>query len=506
MITFVMDDPQLESSQNVFQVTEEVNPDSPGVKEIPASPPPQNPAPEASLTPDFSPPDGGDLSAYVPGNGGVGRIILMLLILIIIVGGVVLAINFLRNRGTGNNNVTLTYWGLWEDESTMQPLITDFQNKNKNISIKYILQSQKQYRERLEAALQRGGEVDIFRFHNTWVPMLKEELSLIPENIFSKKDFESTFYPVVKNDLKLKDGYAGIPLMFDGLALFYNEDILNAAGVSVPKTWDELQETSLALTVKDTNGEIKTAGIALGTANNIEHFSDILAVMFLQNDADLKNPSTAEASEALAFYRMFAEKPNNTWDEVQENSITAFASGKVAMIFAPSWEAFTISSKNPNLKFKTAPIPQLPGTNINWASYWVEGVSNKSANQKAAWEFLKFLSEKENMQKLYTLQMQSGRAFGEPYSRTDMAQSLTDNPILGAFILQAPQSRSFPLASRTYDNGINDRLIKYLEDAVNSLSTGGSPESALSTASRGFQQILSQYGLVAAPNAATPAE
>jgi len=57
------------------------------------------------------------------------------------------------------------------------------------------------------------------------------------------------------------------------------------------------------------------------------------------------------------------------------------------------------------------------------------------------------------------------------------------------------------LASRTFDNGINDKLIKYLEDAVNSVLSGNSPQKALETAQSGFTQVLSSYGLSSASTA-----
>ena len=103
------------------------------------------------------------------------------------------------------------------------------------------------------------------------------------------------------------------------------------------------------------------------------------------------------------------------------------------------------------------------------------------------------------MVKLFTEQSKT-RSFGEAYSRTDLAQSLTNHPILGAYIIQAPEAKSFPLASNTHDNGLNDQLIKYLENAVNSLSEGNSPEQALNTAASGFNQVLSQYGIVSSSN------
>lgn len=418
----------------------------------------------------------------------------------------------LTSRPKTPQNITLNYWGLWEDKEIIQPIIDEYKKIHSNVTINYIKQDPKLYRDRLKAALDKGEGPDIFRFHNTWVPMMKSYLSAMPKSIYSEDQFGKTFFPVASSDLKLNGNIYGIPLMIDGLMLFYNEDILKGANVAVPSTWIDVQNALPKLTVKE-KGKIVTAGIALGTAENIEHFSDILALMMLQNGTVLSkslfsctdSANTKCATETLAYYHKFAETPNNSWDETLENSIVAFAGGKVALIFAPSWQAYTIKTLAPNLNFKTAKVPQLPCdkqpcVTVNWATYWVEGISSKSKFQKEAWEFLKYLSDSDTMKKLYELEVKSRTIFGEPYSRVDLAQSLSNHPYLGALISEAPTMKSFYLASRTNDGdtGLNSTLIKYLKDAVNSLSSGGtSAETALKTADSGFAQVYSRFGLTA---------
>lgn len=451
MITCTMDTPQSGGSQNIFRV-EEVGSDPPNQGELSQEQSP--PEPEGGqisqgqeLAPNFPPPGDGEYTEE-PGSNPLFRILIILVIVIIVgvIGYVVFRFLSGRSGGSSSGPVTLNYWGLWEDESIMQPIIEEYQSQNPNVTINYTFQTPTQYRERLEAAVQRGGEVDIFRFHNTWVPMLKNYLSTIPDSVMTTKEFEQTFYPVATTDLVLNGKYSGFPLMIDGLGLFVNQDLFSASGVALPKTWDDVQTASQTLTVKDLNGTIRTAGIALGTANNVEHYSDIVALMMMQNGANLTNPVGPEASDALAYYRLYAEEPNKAWDETMPNSISAFAQGQVAMIFAPSWEALTINAINPNLNFTVIPVPQLKDASpsITWASYWVEGVANNSPHQKEAWEFLAYLSSKEGMTKLYTNEAKQ-RGFGEPYSRSDLAESLSSDPIVGAYILQAPQARSFPL-------------------------------------------------------------
>lgn len=395
--------------------------------------------------------------------------------------------------------VKLTYWGLWEDENVFIPLINEYEKNHRSVKIEYKKQSPTEYRERLQVSITQGKGPDIFRFHNTWLPMLKNELSPVPTTVFSLSDFQKTFYPVATQDLKLGDSLYGIPLEIDGLALLYNVDIFKAAGVSPPTTWEGFQKAAVILTVKDAQKRIQTSGLALGTTNNVDNWSDILAEMFLQDGVDLKNPQGKLAEDALIFYTSFAQGDNKTWDETLPPSTLAFTQGKVAMIFVPSWQIINIKAKNPQLNFKVLPVPQLPGINVTWASYWVEGVSVKSPHQAEAWDFLKYLSQKETLVKFYT-EASKTRLFGEPYSRQDLAQSLKDDPYLGPYIQQAPRAQSFYLASQTFDNGINDKLIKYLEDTVNAVNRGVSPRSALETTAQGFKQVLSTYGVATSPS------
>lgn len=426
------------------------------------------------------------------------RRILMILVFFILITGTVFGLKFILGIFAGNKEVTLTYWGLWENEAIIAGAIADFQAKNPKIKVQYLKQSPRQYRERLTAAINRGEGPDVFRFHNTWLPMIKDDLYPAPETIITAAEFGSSFYPVVVNDLVVDSTIYGLPLMIDGLGLYYNEDLFAAAGVSgPPSSWEELLALVPKIARPDGNG-FSTAAIALGTANNVEHFSDILATMMLQNGADLTQPAAREAEEALIFYRKFAtvSDPVYTWNQTMDNSIYAFASGRVAMIMAPSWRVFDIKQINPNLRFKIAPIPQLPGSSTTWASYWVEGVSAKSKNKEAAWQFVKFLTSREEAVKLYS-ETSKTRLFGEPYARLDLADTLKDDPYVGAYLKQAPSAKSFPLASRTADNGLNDKLIKYLEDAVNSLDQGTAPAAALQTAAAGFNQVLSTYGVTA---------
>jgi multiple sugar transport system substrate-binding protein len=399
---------------------------------------------------------------------------------------------------TNNRNVAktveLNYWGLWEDKQIIQPLIEEYQQKNKNVKINYQKMDPQDFRQKLITQINDGRGPDIFRFHNTWLPEIKQIVTYLPEAVMSKNEYEKRFLPIFQKDLKVGDHYYGIPLYIDGLVLIYNKSLFDKAGINtVPTNWEEVIDTASRLTVKDAQGNIITAGIALGTANNIEHFSDILGLFLLQNGADLKNLNSKEAIDALRVYREFAEPPNNFWNENMPNSITAFAQEKVAMIIAPSWEIIVLKAINPELQIKVAPVPSVPGGQpLSLASYWAEGVSVKSKNQIESWRFLKFLTEKESLAKLYENQSKV-RPFGTVYSRVDMINLLVQNEFLGAVVKQANNYQSLPLVSRTFDNGLNDEIIKYLENAINSTINGVSYEGAFNDAKNGIDQVINKF-------------
>ncbi len=403
-----------------------------------------------------------------------------------------------------NKPANLIYWGLWEEKEVIEPLIASYQQKNPHIKITYQKMSPQNYREKLVSRTQNQNtgsttieKPDIFRFHNTWLPEIKDIIAPLPPTVMSGEEFDKTFYPIHKKDLKVGNYYYGLPLEIDGLVLVYNQNLFKKAGISTaPTTWEDITEMVPKLTVKDQSGQLITSGIAMGTASNVDHFSDIFGLLLLQNGGSLNKLDQSEAVGALEIFRKFSEPPQEYWTEGMTNSTTAFIQEKVAMIIVPSWEILSIKSANPDIDLKVVPVPVVPGTTlISIASYWVEGVSRFSTNQLEAWKFLRFLTEKENMTKLYEITSKI-RPFGEPYSRVDLAPILVQNLYIGAVIKEANNFVSLPLISQTFDNGLNDEIIKYIENAINSTIQGVSYSESLGEAKKGINQVFTKYNIL----------
>ncbi len=428
----------------------------------------------------------------------------------------ILLFNIFKNKGV-TKQVTLKYWGLWEEESVMNGIIADFEAKNPNIKVEYKKNLKDGYGGRLSGRLAKSGEIedvpDIFRIHNTWIPSFRDNLAVVPKETVTKIGLDTDFFDVYKSDLMESGEYLSVPLMYDGLVMFYNPELLDKAQVQVPNNWWDLKKSAVKMTERDESGKIKVAGVALGLVENVDHWSDILGLMIKQNGVNLSIVSSdneKKLKDVLDFYTLF-KTSDRVWDETLPNSTQYFASGNLAFYFGPSWRIFDIQALNPNLKFEVASMPQLPTTssvstdkigaeaeltNIHWSTYWTEGVNNKSKYQKEAWKFLEFLSSAESLEKMYQADSQI-RSFGQIYPRKSMVEKISSNPKIKPFVDTANKATSWYLASETGDEGIDVEMQKYFGDAINSIIIkNGSSGDAVKTLISGVSQLKQKYQLI----------
>lgn len=405
-----------------------------------------------------------------------------------------------RNKSTtggGSNQGALVYWGVLKDSSAMQQIISDFEKENPDIKIDYVQQDISTYRDRLTTRINNGTGPDIFSFHNTWFPMLSNVLLPLPSTTISVKDFSSLYYPVATKDLVRNGSVYGVPLEIDTLALYINSSMFKAAGLNPPTNWNDFASDARILTVKDTDGKIKTAGAAIGTYDNVDYAPDILSMLFVQNGVDLGNISqgTKEITDALTYYTSFVTDPTTSvWDNTLDPSTLAFSKGNLAMYFGYSRDYLTIKTNNPSLNFQIVPAPQLTGQDKTIASYWAEGVSAKTTHQKEALTFIKYLTREDVESKLYAAEVKT-KGFGEPLAKTNMAITLSSNPNVYPFISQASVATSSYFAFGTDDNGLNQQTNAFLQNAIDSMlinNTGA--DAAADALSKGVTSVLSQYG------------
>jgi raffinose/stachyose/melibiose transport system substrate-binding protein len=469
---------------------------------VPIQTPPPNPALASVLTPSplssviSSPPLVSTPAVPpVPAKKGFLKIIIFAVVgvlLLAIIGFILFRL--VGSSGTSGGNGELTWWGTELDEETVESLIKEYESAHSGIKVTYVKQSPLEYRERLTNALASGRGPDIFEIHNTWPAMFKSDLAVMPASVMGPEEYKASFYPVVSTDMTTAKGIVGIPLSYDAITLYINEDIFSSALKTAPRTWIEVQEladSSRGMTQKDEAGRIIQSAVALGTTDNVDYWPDILGLMMYQNKASFTNLSSTTTRDVLTFYQFF-NRTAGAWDSTLPNSTVAFARQKTAMIFAPGRAAVDIIKEDPTLHFKTVPLPQLPKENpsdpdFSYATYWAQAVWERGGNKSAAWEFLKFMSSQETLQKI-NQDLRANSKTQRAYPRPGMNQELAADPILGSIIALAPSAKSWYLADKTNDGatGINTQLKNAYTKALLEDPSVAQTEIA---------KILTQYGI-----------
>ncbi len=461
-----------------------------------AAPPPPGYQPPASVTP--------------PGaKSPILKILLPIVIGLLVFGlvGYLVFKLFFSNKETPTQSataaqpVTLVYYGLWEPSTVMKPVIDAFEAKNPKIKIDYQLQSSQDYQDRLKTALEGSDSPDIVRLHTTWLPLFAANLLPAPPNTLSATELSTNFYPIVSKLLVASNQVYGAPMAAESLGLYVNTAMLQQKQLQPPKTWEDLLTVAKAVKEADPlTNKITRAGVALGNTSNVEYWPDIVSMMLLQSGVSLTDIQGPEVAVTLTYYTDFVTK-HTVWDETMPPSTVAFANEKVAMIIAPSWVAKDIKAINPSLSWQVVPVPQLPDVDpVNWASIWFEGVSKTSKYPLESWKFVSFLASAEAQQILFD-SAATDRGFPQPPANKAVAETASKNAVLAPFVSSLNTAKTFYTASMTQDakTALNYRLIKYLEDAINGIIAKQETPKVIEALGKGFTQVLSQYGLVAAP-------
>ncbi len=281
--------------------------------------------------------------------------------------------------------VNLEMWGPLDDSDAYQDAIVAYQGMAKSHikAIEYKKKAPETYREDLLNAFAAGNGPDIFLVRSSWLPLFKNLIAPAPAYQTTEKEFRDGFIDVVANDLVVSGKVYGAPMTVDSLALYYNKDLFNAAGItSPPSTWDDVIADSRLLNSVDANGKINMSAISLGTAKNINRSTDILLALATQYGLTFQSNmfyddtkvSSDPMRNALSFYSGFAGPGSDrySWNANQHYSVDAFYEGNLAMMVNYSWQIDAIKKKNPKLNFAVAPLPQISATTpSNYVNYWV---------------------------------------------------------------------------------------------------------------------------------------
>ncbi len=401
--------------------------------------------------------------------------------------------------------VTLEFWGLWDNSDDWEEIIEKFESKiynfngqEVNVSINYTKKDFNSYEEDLVKAREKNNEPSILMINNNWLEKYLDQLEPLAGNDGYAKEYELIKYEelleifsaeTIRNLIYENELY-GLPMSSDSLALFYNKDLFTEAEIeNPPQTWKEFKETAIKLTKTDKDKNIIQAGAALGCGKNINRSSDILSLLMMQGGArvidldkniDLNKEieiSTVDGIEkrtpgkrAITFYTEFSdsEKEKYIWNCEQEEAIKSFANNKTAMFIGYNYQIKNLLALNPDLNYGVSEMPQLEdSTVINFSNVWTPVVS-KNNNclvgpaelfdeincSEIAWSFLSFAVKKENSE-IYL------NSTGKVAARKDlMSEQIDLDNKISVFASQVETAISY----NKFDDRIDGILVEMIDE------------------------------------------
>jgi multiple sugar transport system substrate-binding protein len=422
--------------------------------------------------------------------------------------------------------VTITIWRVFDDNTTMTTIMNAYRALHPNVSFEYRELRFDEYQDELIRAFAEGQGPDIFSLHNTWIGSYESLIQPLPDSLtipysetrgtikketvytiqeeptLSERALKSQYVDVVVNDVlrpykpnakaQEKNRIFGLPLGLDSLALFFNKDLLNAAGIpEPPSTWTQFQDQVTQLTQISTSDVIVQAGAAMGTSRNVERASDLLSILMMQNGTQMTDSRGRAtfgqetdagflSAEAVRFYTDFANplKAVYTWNEDMPDSFDAFTSGNTAFFFGYSYHYDLIRAANSKLNFAVSALPQIDGGKVvNYANYWVETVAKSSDAGDWAWDFVQFAAQEDQV-KSY---LQGAK---KPAALRSLINSQLEDETLSVFASQTLTADSWYRGS---DAAVAEEAFLDLIDAI---LAGEEQQRALKDAQNAVNQSL----------------
>lgn len=257
-------------------------------------------------------------------------------------------------------------------------------------------------KEALTTEMVAGGDYDVVSVMDQWVGSLQMLLDPIgPE--MEALGVDLTDFPAAHMRHGMLNGeLIGLPVRGHVQLLFYRTDLLAAAGVEPPQTWDDM--VTVARAVQDSSD---ASGVALpyGKLNgqNMMVWMNLLwgnggDLFDADGNAVFNSEAGVAATQTYISYLADEIVPAGSAVFVEQDAVTSFKQGNSAML--PVWWWVRSQLTDPEQSTLTADqvgftaMPSVAGADrTTFTNTWVFGVTQESDSKGAATEFLSWLTD-----------------------------------------------------------------------------------------------------------------
>jgi multiple sugar transport system substrate-binding protein len=394
---------------------------------------------------------------------------------------------------TAAQAVEIEYWQYFFDSrvQAMETLIENFQTANPDITVKMTHFPYADYRTKVAAAIPAGEGPDVVQLFYGWLNdyVAADLIQPLPADVFPASKIDEDFFPMVQA-MKDGDAYWALPTAVRSLALFYNERLLEEAGVEPPTTLDEMIAAAKAMTKRDGAGNLTQVGMTAGmTAQDHHWWREGLVRQFggepYVDDYQTVNYNTEAGLEALNFYSsLFMGDDAVTSIGFMDEPQAAFKAGRAGLHIDGSFRIGSLAETR-GLKWGVTELPATAdGTQSNYASYWVNAITTKAEGEKydAAVKFMEYITSDEAMQIWLDV---VGELPAKP--SVGMTEENANDPVFGPFIRGLEYAHTTKFAD---ESGQRQVMVEMVERMT---LQGMSAEDSLAAAAEAEQKILDDY-------------
>ena len=395
--------------------------------------------------------------------------------------------------GSAANAVEIEYWQYFFDArvTAMEQLIENFQAANPDITVTMTHFPYADYRTKVAAAIPAGEGPDVVQLFYGWLNdyVQAELIQPLPADVFPAATIDAEFFPMVQ---AMKDGdqYWALPTAVRSLALFYNERLMEEAGVTPPTTLDEMLTAAAAMTKRDGAGNITQVGITAGMTAQDHHWwrEGLVRQMGGEpylDDYQTVNYNTEAGQKALEFYTdMFMGENPVTAIGFMDEPQAAFKAGLAGMHIDGSFRIGSLADIR-GLKWGVTEIPaNADGVRSNYSSYWVNAITTKADGEKydAAVKFMEYVSSDEAMQIWLDV---VGELPAKP--SVGMTEENANDPVFGPFIRGLEYAHTTKFADESGQRQLMVEMVERMQ------LEGMSAADSLAVAAEAEQKLLDEY-------------
>ncbi|MDB5054642.1 MAG: sugar transporter substrate-binding protein [Bacilli bacterium] len=294
-----------------------------------------------------------------------------------------------------NDPVTITWWDSMTSEGSqtaLKKIIADYEKVHPNVKIERTFVAAGDIKNKLLIGSAGNQAPDIVWVDNPDHQALAAAgiLADITSEVKAWGQADQYFEGPWSSTVYKGKNY-GIPIGSNDLALYYNSDMLTAAGITPPKTWDELKAAAKKLTKPD------VYGFSLSAVKTEEGTFQFLPFMY-QAGSDIPNFNSEGTIKAATLYKdMIAGgyMSKEVITQKQSDIVAQFAIGKSAMMVNGTWQ-IPYLQKNAKVKWDIVQLPvDKQGATLLGGENWA--ISAATKHKDVAFDIIKFANEPDNL-------------------------------------------------------------------------------------------------------------